>query len=102
MNTHRADIPAREPAVSIGSITALVSAVLALIVVLGVTLPEGFEAALIGVITAAGPIIAGIVIRSRVTPVQDVVERRDGGRVVAGAGHDTIAEGAVIRPVHDE
>lgn len=66
--THRKTTPitAREPAISIGSISALVSAVLALVVVLGVSLPDGFEAALIGVIAAAGPIIAGIITRSKV------------------------------------
>lgn len=59
-------ITKREPVLSIGSISALVSAVLALVVVLGVSLPDGFEAALLGVIAAAGPIIAGLVTRSKV------------------------------------
>lgn len=59
-------ITKREPVLSIGSVSALVSAILALIVVLGVSLPDGFEAALLGVIAAAGPIVAGLVTRSKV------------------------------------
>lgn len=62
MNT----ITRKEPVLSIGSISALVSAILALSVVLGVHLPEGFEAALLGVIAAAGPIVAGLITRERV------------------------------------
>lgn len=54
-------ITQREPVLPVGSVSALVSAVLALIVVLGVSLPEGFEAALLGVIAAAGPIVAGLI-----------------------------------------
>lgn len=62
----KAPVTKREPALSIGSISALVSAVLALIVVLGVSLPEGFEAAILGVIAAAGPIVAGLITRGKV------------------------------------
>lgn len=100
MNTHRKITPAAEPAISIGGISALVSAVLALIVVLGVQLPEGFEAALVGVIAAAGPIVAGIVARRYVTPNGRVIERETDGVIVAGKGHDTIVEGEKIRDVH--
>ena len=100
MNTHRA--PTREPALTVGAISALVSALLALAVVLGLTLPEGFEAALLAVIAAGAPIVGAIITRARVTPIQDVVEARAGDRVVAGAGHDTIPVGADIRPVHDD
>lgn len=100
MNTHRKITPTTEPAISIGTISALVSAVLALIVVLGVQLPDGFEAALVGVIAAAGPIVGAIITRGKVTPNANVVEREQGGEVLAGAGHDTIAEGAKIRDAH--
>lgn len=99
MNTHRGTTPAHEPAITVGAISALVSAGLALAVVLGVQLPDGLEAALIAVIAAATPIVAGIITRARVTPTVDVVERRDGGDVVAGAGHESIAEGEKIRDV---
>lgn len=66
MTNTRTPITKREPVLSVGSISALVSAVLALIVVLGVSLPEGFEAALLGVIAAGGPIVAGLITRSKV------------------------------------
>lgn len=101
MNTHRAITPATEPALTVGGITALVSAVLALLVVLGLTLPAGFEAALLAVIAAAAPIVAGIVTRAKVVPSARVVEQEDHGMVVAGKGHDTIAESSRIRAVHD-
>lgn len=100
MNTHRKITPTSEPVVSIGSISALVSAVLTLIVVLGVQLPDGFEAAVVGVIAAAGPIVAGVIARRYVTPNGRVVEREDHGVVFAGKGHDTIVEGEKIRDVH--
>lgn len=65
---HRKTAPVtdREPALSVGTISALVSAVLALIVVLGVPLPEGFEAAVLGVIAAAGPIVGALITRGLV------------------------------------
>lgn len=100
-NTHRKTTPAREPAITVGTISALVSAVLALLVVLGLTLPDGFEAAVLAVLAAAAPIIAGVITRAKVTPTVDVVEKRDGDRVIAGPGHDTISEGETIRDVHD-
>lgn len=100
MNTHRGTTPAHEPAISIGSISAAISAGLALAVVLGLDLPAGFEAALLALVAALGPIIAAIFTRARVTPTVEVVERRDGGDVVAGAGHESIAEGKRIRDVH--
>ena len=102
MNTHRKITPTSEPALTIGAIAALVGPVIALLVVLGVDVPTGLEAALVAVITAAAPIVAAILIRARVTPTQDVVERRDGGDVVAGGGHDTIVEGEKIRDVFED
>lgn len=101
MNTHRSITPASEPALTVGGITALVSAVLALAVVLGLALPAGFEAALLAVIAAGAPIVAGIVTRAKVVPSVKVVEQEDHGMIVAGPGHDTIPEGQRIRAVHD-
>ncbi len=101
MSTHRAVTPTREPALTIGAIAALVSPIITLLVTLGVDVPEGLETALVAVITAAGPLVAAVLIRARVTPTVDVVEQRAGGEVVAGPGHDTIAEGEVIRAVHE-
>ena len=100
MNTHRSTAPAREPAITVGTVSALVSAVLALLVVLGLSLPDGFEAAILAVLAAAAPIIAGIITRAKVTPTQDVVERVEGGRVLAGPANDLVAEGDDVR-AHD-
>lgn len=102
MNTHRKSVARTEPVVTAGSISALVSAVLALAVVLGLSLPEGFEAALLAVIAAAAPLVAGLIARRYVTPNGSVVEREDHGEVLAGEGHDTITPGEKIRDVHGE
>lgn len=56
----------KEPVITIGGVSAVVSAVIALIVVLGVQIPEGLEAAIIGLVAAAGPIVAGLISRSKV------------------------------------
>lgn len=101
MNSHRATTPTTEPVITVGSISALITAVLALIVVLGVPLPDGFEAALIGVVVAAGPIVGAFIARRYVTPNGRVVEREDHGSVVAGEGHEDLPAGVKIRDVHD-
>lgn len=102
MNTHRATVPGREPVITVGTISALVAAILALLVAFGIDIPDDVQSGILAVIATAAPIVAGVIARRYVTPAQDVVERRDGDRVIAGAGHDTIAEGETIRDVHDE
>lgn len=55
-----------EPVITIGGVSAVISAIIALVVVLGVQLPDGLEAAIIGVVAAAGPIVAGLISRRKV------------------------------------
>ena len=100
MSTHRAVTPTTEPALTVGAISALVSAVLALLVVLGVQLPEGFEAAVLAVLAAAVPIVSAVLIRARVTPNVSVVERVEQGTVIAGPANDLVHDGDPIRE-HD-
>lgn len=71
MNSHRASTSplATEPAVTIGAISALVAAVLVLLVQLGVPISEDLQVAILAVIAAAAPIATGILTRARVTPV---------------------------------
>jgi ABC-type Fe3+-siderophore transport system permease subunit len=59
-----------EPAVTIGSIVALVGAVLTLLVVFGVEITDAQQKAIIAVVTVGGPILAGLLIRRKVTPVE--------------------------------
>lgn len=100
MNTHRKVTPGHEPVITTASITAAVSALIALLVAFGIDLTEEQTTAILGVVAVAAPLVV-IIARRYVTPRQDVVEKRDGDQVVAGPGHDTIGEGEKIRDVHD-
>lgn len=55
-----------EPAAIIGAITGLVTAVLALIVAFGIDLDTSQQAAILGLVAALAPIIAGIITRQAV------------------------------------
>lgn len=55
-----------EPAVIVGAITAGATAVIALLVAFGVDLTAEQQAAVLGVVAVAAPVIAGLVIRGRV------------------------------------
>lgn len=59
-----------EPAVSVGSITAAVTAVLALLVAFGLGLSDDQKAAILGVTAVVAPFIVGAVVRGKVTPVR--------------------------------
>jgi len=58
-----------EPAISIGAISAAVAAVLTLLVAFGIDVTEEQQTAILGVVAAVGPIVAGLLIRRKVTPV---------------------------------
>lgn len=57
-----------EPAVTIGSVTALVAAAITLLVAFGVDISTDQKAAIMGVVTIAAPIVAGLLIRRKVSP----------------------------------
>ena len=58
----------REPAVLIGTVTAAVSSVLALLVAFGVDLSQSQQVAVLGVIAGVGPLVAAVLTRRKVTP----------------------------------
>lgn len=59
----------KEPAAIIGTATAVVSALIALLVAFGVDVSEDQQTAIIGAVVVLAPIVAGLLIRSKVTPV---------------------------------
>lgn len=59
----------REPVVTVASITAAVAALIGLLIAFGVDLSDDQQKAILAVVAVAGPLVAGIVSRSKVTPV---------------------------------
>jgi len=57
-----------EPAVTIASIVALVGAAITLLVVFGVQVTDDQRDAVLAFVAVAGPIVAGLLIRRKVTP----------------------------------
>lgn len=104
-NTHRAT-PSTEPVLSAGVVIALVEAVIVALTAFGVSISPEQHVAIIGLVGAvlalAAAVLPALVARSKVTPSSQVVEQRAYGQVIAGAGHDTIAEGEKIRDVHED
>jgi hypothetical protein len=58
----------REPLLTIGTITSVLAAALALIVAFGVPLTDGQVQALLGLAAALAPVAVALFARSRVTP----------------------------------
>lgn len=58
-----------EPAVTVGTITAVVSALLTLLAAFGLDLSSDQTAAVVGVVAVLAPIVASLITRSKVTPV---------------------------------
>lgn len=58
-----------EPVLNVGSITALVAAVIALLAAFGLPLSPEQVQAVLGVVAVAGPIVAALIARRKVTPV---------------------------------
>ena len=59
----------REPLITVATITAAVSAVLALLVAFGIDLTGEQQTAILGVVAVAAPLVVGVVARRKVTPV---------------------------------
>jgi hypothetical protein len=74
-----------EPAITIGSITALIGAAIVLARTFGVSITDDQERALTGLVAIAGPLVAGLVTRSfvlsRKTAQEKVQEAHESGRV---------------------
>lgn len=72
----------REPATIIASITGAATAIIALVVAFGLDLSTDQQTAILGVVAVAAPLIAGVVIRSKVfapATVADIVSTRADG-----------------------
>jgi hypothetical protein len=61
----------REPLVTVASFTALIGAVIALLVAFGVPLTGEQQTAILGITTVVAPLVVALLVRSRVTPVDD-------------------------------
>ena len=66
-----------EPAITIGTISAAVSAIIALLVAFGVPLTEDQQIAILGVVAALGPIVAAVITRRFVSPAAKNTHRAD-------------------------
>lgn len=67
----------KEPAITIGSISAGVAAVIALLIAFGVPLTDDQQVAILGVVAAVGPLVAAFLTRRFVSPVQKNTHRAD-------------------------
>lgn len=61
----------KEPAITLGTISAAVAAILTLLVAFGLDISEDQQTAILGVVATVGPIVAGLLIRRKVTPTGD-------------------------------
>ena len=62
----------REPAVTIGTITGIAAAVVALLVAFNIPLTQDQQVAVLGVVAVLAPVLVGLLTRPRVTPVRKV------------------------------
>lgn len=69
MNYTNGGTVSTEPAITVASITAVVAAVIGLLVAFGVDLSDDQQKAILGLVAVAAPIVAGVLIRGKVTPV---------------------------------
>ena len=60
--------PDNEPAVTVGGISALAAAILAVLVAFGAQITPDQQKAILGLVAVVAPIIAAVVIRQFVTP----------------------------------
>lgn len=88
-----------EPSITVGNITAVAAALVALAVAFWPDLlTEDQKVAILAMVAVAAPIIVGALVRGQVTANANVVERvNTGGFVVAGEANDIVAEGARVR-----
>lgn len=89
-----------EPLVTLASITAGVTALLALLVAFGIPITQEQQVAILGVVAVAAPFVVAVAGRGRVTPNGSVVERVDStGTVLAGEANELPTD-MFIRELH--
>lgn len=67
----------KEPAITIGTVSAAVAAIIGLAVAFGAPITEDQQIAILGVVAAVGPIVAAVLIRHVVTPVSKIDRDRE-------------------------
>ena len=86
-----------EPLISISSIVAAATAVIALLVAFGVPLTEDQKVAILGLVGVLAPVIVALVTRGKVTPNAAVVEGLNGSGIVYAGEANELPTGEPIR-----
>ena len=86
-----------EPLISISSIVAAATAVVALLVAFGVPLTEDQKVAILGLVGVLAPVIVALVTRGRVTPNAAVVEGLNSSGIVYAGEANELPTGEPIR-----
>lgn len=83
--------PKPEPAVKTGTAVAALGALLTLLITLGLNISAEIVAAILGFATVAGPLVAGVLIRGKVRPVETSVDLPTTGNTNPAAGYTTFS-----------
>ena len=86
-----------EPLISVSSIVAAATAVVALLVAFGVPLTEDQKVAILGLVGVIAPVIVALVTRGKVTPNAAVVEVLNGSGIVYAGEANELPTGEPIR-----
>jgi len=86
-----------EPLISISSIVAGATAIVALLVAFGVPLTEDQKVAILGLVGVLAPVIVALVTRGRVTPNAAVVEGLNSSGIVYAGEANELPTGEPIR-----
>ena len=87
----------QEPLISISSIVAGATAVIALLVAFGVPLTEDQKVAILGLVGVLAPVIVALVTRGKVTPNAAVVEGLNSSGIVYAGEANELPTGEPIR-----
>ena len=86
-----------EPLISISSIVAAATAIIALLVAFGVPLTEDQKVAILGLVGVIAPVIVALVTRGKVTPNAAVVEGLNSSGIVYAGEANELPTGEPIR-----
>lgn len=90
--------PRTEPLITVATVTAAVTAILALLTAFGISLSDQQQTAILGVVAVAAPLVVALVARTYVTPNAKVLYRAEGGEAVPGEAVETGADGVDDTP----
>lgn len=91
-----------EPAITVASITAVVTAILSVLVVFGLPLSGDQQGVIVGAVGVVAAVVIGIITRTKVTPTDTVIAVKDKtGTAVAGpaAAQATGSEVDVVKKI---